>query len=179
MNKITIHIMIGLPGCGKTTFANTLINENVALISEDDGPMNLPSEVVRRIHQGYNEVVIDILIMNMKLLSRIKERISEACEDLDLTVEYKLYVFRPNLEWSLVNDFIRGRSKSAKQTINFMYNRWDFKFEEFENIIVMDSHKPSMIELLLYDNKVDPKKYKDPINELKRRNLLTNDYDVL
>lgn len=152
-----VDIMIGLPGSGKTTFAKSHERYRRGIL-EDKGIFKIREKDVEyaiKTFSSFNErLVVDVLLKTADDLNDLLEKIENVLSKYDKEPEYTFYVFNPNKERSLVNDFVRKRW-SAEHTIEYMYENWDFELDKLPgDVIIMPTYEPTDAAVLMYENNV-------------------------
>lgn len=157
-------ITLGLPGAGKTTYADDLFGDLVETYDvefvDENSTRSLKERIYSSIYESmYREripdyVIVDIHIPTLEALKDLKDII----EDVYPESEFEIHIFKPNLKNSLVNDFLRARDKDSENTIKYMYNNWEFTESNVKNIFgsdvimkFLDTYTPSEIEIAQWE----------------------------
>lgn len=117
----TIHLLIGIPGCGKSTFANKMNKElNIEIVSTDAVRMNNPGileeEVWPRVYSRIGEllnsnldVIFDATNITPKVRKRLVDNVIVHCEKFDIVAYYF------NVDWHICYDRVNKRNNDPNE----------------------------------------------------------------
>ena len=144
MNNYTIHILIGLPGSGKTFFSKTFNKDNTYIIELDVNDTNFLYGY-RYNMESYKNVCIDGLILS-------KRSLLEAINQIDKTFKNKqyeivLHYWHENREQCLINDeyrkqVLKERDTNARVTIK------SSPFISYDEVVVITQEHNKNIRLV-------------------------------
>lgn len=127
MEPKQVTLLWGLPGSGKTTYANSLVYPNgkkkpkIYLVTEEkvrSKPANFPAAVARQCMvalEKNDHAVVDSLITTNDLASKVIEAIKSKYFG---ELEFNIVWWEENREQCILNDKFRNRDTLAKKTID-------------------------------------------------------------
>lgn len=147
MNNLTLLMLQGIPGSGKSTWARNFIKNNSdkwVIINRDSirdmlGNYWIPkredlvtdietASIKRSLHRGFN-VIIDATNLNektLKIFQFIKQDVeSDSDNEINITIEYRK--FEIALKTAIWRDWwrgLKGGRKVGKKVITYFYNKY-------------------------------------------------------
>ena len=151
--KNTIHILVGLPGSGKTYYAKKMIKEHpeMLLISEDEIIKNYGNcyninyeinlELIRKV-KNKKDIIVDSLFLTNKSIYDLLVKVNKEAKNYKVV----LHVWNEDRETCVKNDTGR-RLLNSKQTIltvpyesidlNYLSNSLNFNFSIENHMVVL------------------------------------------
>lgn len=151
-----IHILYGLPGSGKSTWAKNRENEGWYHIDADrEFNAEKIAEKIRRIkHQNYEHVILDTLVINTQQLKKLVKSIKVKNPKDSIVVEF----WKKNIAACLLNDGQRPCDRSGAATIKHLgaqYVKPNKKTLEKLNVELNEHEVVSNKQLLAWKKKYE------------------------
>ncbi len=117
----TIHLLIGIPGCGKSTFAEKYSKKsNIEIVSTDAirmaNPGILEEEVWPRVYFRIGEllnnnldVIYDATNITPKVRKRLVDNVSVHCDKFEVVAYYF------NVDWRICHDRVKERNNDPNE----------------------------------------------------------------
>lgn len=163
-NMATLHLLIGIPGSGKTTFVKEFINKNKCVlvstdkvrsenkgISEDKVWPTVYENIGKNLSNG-NDVVFDATSITPKVRDRLKENISTYCNEYEINAYYfptyyKICIERVNKRNQMENELFLPLEVIASYGSKVCPPTY---LESFDNAYLV-SNKPQLLKNVVLD----------------------------
>lgn len=147
MSGYRIHILMGLPGSGKTFFANN-IKKSVDYYDLDKNHGHITTVYLRDLLDGsyMKEIIFDGLVLTAQSLKTIIDICLDWGEKKGVSIEFEVHYWKENREACLKNDELRvndyfSRGKDSKITIK------NAEFDSLETITDLLKSYPNIIKI--------------------------------
>lgn len=166
-------IALGLPGSGKTktlddVYENYLQETHeITFVEELHPTTNLYDKIMHEINLDleFNNyipemVIVDTLLKDLNELKEFKDIANKISFEFGDETRFEVYLFKPEEEYALINDFNRNRQRHARDTIEYMSSNWEFDRFSVEdilcncNIIDMNVWEPTESEYYIWKSQV-------------------------